>query len=194
MKKLLLILLALMTFISCTAAAGYDTPFETGGKIYKVALLPWRADTMDFTMKHRWTMTQALKKACKQSGAFVFSNSAYSVNGGNIPVLENVDNQKLWVRKKYGKYEPNIDEVLKVLGNTDADFALLYVISADNGGTVDQGSSYSRSDYIRAFLINRKSKQMIVEFIKTDFLRGQAFADAKKINLLAFSKWLSEKK
>ncbi|WP_291328249.1 hypothetical protein [Desulfovibrio sp. UCD-KL4C] len=194
MKKLIMMLLATMVLVSCAAAPRYDTPFNTGGKTYKVAVLPWRASTMDFTLKYRWTMTQALKDACKQSGAFVYAWSAYPVNGGNIPVLKNIDGQELWVKGKYNKYTPNVDTVLQALSNTDADLALLYDISAGNTTNDNEGSMYSRSDYIRAFLIDIKTKQITVQFIKTDFQRKMAFADAKKIDLLAFSSWLSEKK
>ncbi|SMF15278.1 hypothetical protein [Desulfovibrio gilichinskyi] len=194
MKKLIIMLLTSMLLVSCAAAPGYDTPFATGGKAYKVAMLPWRASTMDFNLKYRWTMTQALKDACKQSGSFVYAWSAYPVNGGNIPVLENIDGQGLWVKGKYNKYTPNVDAVLKALSGTDADLALLYDISADNGTTDNEGSMYARADYIRAFLIDIKTKQVTVQFIKTDFQRGMAFTDAKKIDLLAFSSWLSGNK
>lgn len=196
MKKILLILtiLSSLMIVSCAAAPGYNTPFDTGGKTYKVAMLPWRASTMNFTFKYRWTMTQALKEACKQSGAFVYAWSAYPVNGGDIPVLEKFDGQGLWVKGKYNKYTPDVDAVLKALSKTDVDLALLYDISADNGSTDEDGSMYSRSDYIRAFLIDLKTKQVTVQFIRTDFQRGMAFSDAKRVNLFAFSSWLSDNK
>ncbi|WP_051677031.1 hypothetical protein [Maridesulfovibrio frigidus] len=190
MKKILLVLITLLALTSCKSAAKYATPFETGGKTYNVALLPWKTDTMDFTTKYRWTMTQAIKDACKQAETVKFAWSAYPVNGGDVPLLEGIDTEKLWIRKQYGRYVPNIDDVLKILSKTDADCALLYDMSADNGGPVNEGSSYSRSDYIRLYLVDAKSGKMTIKFIRTDFRRGKAFGSAKKITLLTLSEWL----
>lgn len=114
MKKLFLLITMLCLFTSCSLTEHYKTPFETDGEVYKVALLPWKASTMDFEMKYRWTMTQALKDACKESGAFKFEWSVYPVNGNDVILLEDIDKTGLWERKKYGRYEPSIKKVLKI--------------------------------------------------------------------------------
>lgn len=194
MKKLFLISMLLCLLTSCSVANHYKTPFETNGKTYKVVLLPWKATPMDFDFKYRWTMTQALSDACKQSGAFDLNWSSYPVNAKNINLLENIDFAGLWVRKKYGRYEPDVKKVLKITSDLNADLALLYYVSADNVGSRGPDSFGSRGDAVRLFAVDGKSGEMVVEFIQTDFLRKRAYANIKQVTLRAFNKWLSQKK
>lgn len=191
MKKILFPLLLLMLFAGCAKAEHYSTPFETGGKVYKIALLPWKTTTMTFDFKYRWTMTQALMDACKESGAFDFVWSAYPVNGGDVQVLQNIDRSGLWQRIKYGKYIPVVKAVTAAVSGLDADLAVLYVISADNSAASDEDSLNYRDDFARIFLVDTASGQITMEFIRTDFLRKRAFADIKRVTLRAFYKWLS---
>lgn len=192
MKKILAILVLLLSLLSCAKAQSYTTPFETGGKIYKVALLPWKASTMNFTFKYRWTITQALRDACKQAVAFELDWSAYPVNGGNVEILEKVDGPSLWERKKYGRYEPDTKKVLPILNAIGADLGLLYNISADNAVASDSDSMGSRDDYIRLFMVDAKTGQVTVGFLRTNFMRKMGLTDTKRVTLLTFSKWLSQ--
>ena len=192
MKKILLVLLLCLVCVSCAKVENYSTPFDTGGKVYTLALLPWRTTTMDFDLKYRWRMTQSLLNACKQSGAFDLKWSVYPVNGGNVDILENIKTSDLWERRKYGKQYPVVPEVQAVLSGVDADLALLYDISADNAlGARDEISTY-RADYVRLFLVDVKTGKVVVEFERTEFTRGGADYAIKKVTLRAFNKWLTQ--
>ncbi|NDV23001.1 hypothetical protein [Desulfovibrio sp. JC022] len=192
MKKLLLILILCLGCASCVKADDYTTPFNTGGKVYKLALLPWRTTTMNFDFKYRWRMTQSLLNACKQAGAFELKWSSYAVNGGDVTMLENIKKSSLWERRKYGKYYPIVPEVQAALSGVDADLALLYDISADNALGDRDAMNDSRADYVRLFLVDVKSGTVIVEFVRTDFLRNGAAVDIKLVTLRAFNKWLTQ--
>ncbi|WP_027723432.1 hypothetical protein [Maridesulfovibrio zosterae] len=194
MKKLFILLTLLFVISACTRMPSYKTPFDTGGKIYKIALLPWKASTMNFEFKYRWTMTQALRAACKQAGAFDLKWSAYPVNGGNVQLIPNMNATQLWEQKKYGNYAPNPEKVSKIASTLGADLALLYNVSADNAVSNDLGSLDSKNDYVRIFIVDPATKQVTVDFIRTDFLNKRAYADVKIITLRAFNKWLLQNK
>ncbi|WP_419778410.1 hypothetical protein [Maridesulfovibrio sp.] len=191
MKKILLLLVLCFVCFSCAMTDPYRTPFDTGGKVYKVALLPWRTFSMDFDYKYRWRMTQSLRNACKESGAFTLNWSTYAVNGGDVAILENIQKSSLWERRKYGKYYPVVSEVQSALSGVDADLALLYDISADNAVGFNDPSDISLPDSIRLFLVDVKSGEVVVEFVRTDFLGKKAGPDIKQVTLRAFNKWLN---
>ncbi|WP_319764306.1 hypothetical protein [Maridesulfovibrio sp.] len=193
MKKLLMLLVFCLLCVSCTRAYSYTTPFDTGGKVYKLALLPWHTTTMNFDFKYRWRMTQSLLNACKEAGAFELKWSTYAVNGGDVEILNNIRKSGLWERRKYGNYYPVVSEVRSALTGVDADLALLYDISADNAMRDDASMADSRSDFIRLFLVDVKTGKVIVEFVRTDFMHNGATVDIKLVNLRAFSKWLLNK-
>ncbi len=193
MRKIFLILMLLPILAACTKAEHYQTPFETGGRTYRIALFPWKASTMSFDFKYRWTMTQALRDACRQSGAFAIAWSAYPVNGGDVKILENIDSSKIWKRMEYNKFEPDVDKVRAYASGTDADLALLYIVSADNAAASDDSSMSSKDDYIRIFLVDLSTGAVTMDYIRTNFLRKQSFGDIKRVTLRAFEKWLSEK-
>ncbi|NDV28921.1 hypothetical protein [Desulfovibrio sp. JC010] len=193
MKRFLLILVLCLVCASCARIERYTTPFDTGGKVYKLALLPWQTTTMDFDFKYRWRMTQSVLKACKQAGTFEFKWSAYAVNGGDVDLLENIQKSGLWELRKYGKQYPVVPEVQAVLSGLDADLALLYDISADNY-TRDPDFAYeSRCDYVRIFLVDVKTGQVFTEFVRTNFMNGGLDADVKLLTLRAFNKFLADK-
>lgn len=194
MKKAILILILLSVAAGCTRTTGYRTPFETGGETYQLALLPWKSSSMSFDFKYRWTMTQALEDACRQSGAFKFDWSAYPVNGGNAELLEVKENHEIWKRGEYGKYYPDVEAVRSAAGNTGADLAALYVVSADNSAATADDSMNYKDDYVRLFLVDLNTGNITTEFIRTDFLRKRAFGDIKRVTLRAFNKWLMENK
>ncbi|CCO23536.1 hypothetical protein [Maridesulfovibrio hydrothermalis] len=194
MKKILLLLVLLFSLTSCAKVDHYKIPFDTGGRVYKVALLPWKVSPMNFDMKYRWTMTQSLRSACRESGAFDYAWSAYPVNGGNVQLLEGVNGSELWQRVKYGKYVPVVTKVQEAASGLGADIALLYNISADNAGSKGPESMNYRDDYVRLFLVDLKTGEVSVEFARTDFLRKKAFADVKRVTLRSFNKWLSLEK
>lgn len=190
MKKILLVLVFCFACVSCAKIDNYTTPFDTGGKVYKLALLPWRTTTMDFDFKYRWRMTQSLLNSCKQAGTFDFKWSTYAVNGGNVEILENIEKSSLWERRKYGRYYPIIPEVQAALSGVDVDLALLYDISADNGERDNDGMDQLHCDYVRLFLVDVKTGKVIVEFRRTNFKHNGAVTDLKLVNLRAFNKWL----
>ncbi|WP_320006276.1 hypothetical protein [Maridesulfovibrio sp.] len=191
MKKILLLLVLCFVCASCAMTDPYHTPFDTGGKEYKVALLPWQTSSMDFDYKYRWRMTQSLRNACKESGAFTLDWSAYPVNGSDVDILENVRKSGLWERRKYGKYYPVVAEVQSALAGVDADLALLYDISADNAVGYSDPGDIAMPDYVRLFLVDVKSGDVVVEFVRTDFLGKKAGPDVKQVTLRAFNEWLS---
>ncbi|MFW5499931.1 MULTISPECIES: hypothetical protein [unclassified Maridesulfovibrio] len=192
MKKILLILVFCLTCASCAKVENYSTPFDTGGKVYKLALLPWQTTTMDFDLKYRWRMVQSLRSACKQAGAFELKWSVYPVNGGDVEILENIKKSSLWERRKYGKQYPVVAEVQAVLSGLDTDLALLYDLSADNAvGARDDMDGY-RADYVRLFLVDVKTGKVVVEFDRTDFTNVGADYTIKQVALRAFNKWLTQ--
>ncbi|WP_321402007.1 hypothetical protein [Maridesulfovibrio sp.] len=192
MKRSLLIMVVCLVCVSCARTEGYTTPFDTGGKVYKLALLPWHTSTMNFDFKYRWRMTQSLLTSCKDAGSFELKWSAYPVNGGDVDILENIKKSSLWERRKYGKYYPVVSAVQSALSGVDADLALLYDISADNAD-FDSDSVYdARCDYVRLFLVDVKTGKVVVEFVRTDFMHNGAAADIKQVNLRALNKWLTE--
>ena len=191
MKKILLLLVLCFVCASCAMTDPYSTPFDTGGKEYKVALLPWQTSSMDFDYKYRWRMTQSLRNACKESGAFKLDWSAYPVNGSDVDILENVHKSGLWERRKYGKYYPVVAEVQSELAGVDADLALLYDISADNALSYSDLDDIGLPDYVRLFLVDVKSGDVVVEFVRTDFLGKKSGPDVKQVTLRAFNKWLN---
>ncbi|WP_432738174.1 hypothetical protein [Maridesulfovibrio sp. FT414] len=194
MKKILFFLIILPILAACAKAEHYSTPFDTGGRVYRVVLMPWHTTTMTFDFKYRWEMTQALRDACRQSGAFDFAWSAYPVNGGGVELLQDISTEGLWVRQKYGKYVPDVEKVRGAVSSIGADLALLYDISADNSAATDEDSMNFNADSIRLFLVDLKSEDVTVEFIGTNFLRKQAYGDIKRVTLRGFNKWLSSQK
>lgn len=192
MKRLLLILMFCLACASCAKAENYTIPFETGGKVYKLALLPWQATAMDFDFKYRWRMTQSILNACKQSGAFELKWSTYAVNGGDVTRLEDVEKANLWERRKYGKVYPVVSQVQAVLSGTDADLALLYDISAGNTSDKRQTMSNSRSDSIRLYLVDVKTGRVVTEFDRTSFPRSSVTYTIKQVTLRALNKWLNQ--
>ncbi|WP_320171062.1 hypothetical protein [Maridesulfovibrio sp.] len=194
MKKILVLLVLLPVLAACARTSGYTTPFETGGKVYKLALMPWHSSTMTFDFRYRWTMTQALRDSCRQSGVFKLDWSAYPVNGGNVELLENLDSATFWERVKYGRYVPVVEKVRKATAGLGADLAVLYDVSADNAAPTDDDAMDYRADYVRIFLVDLNTGQVTVDFIRTNFLRKRAFGDIKVVTLRALNKWLAETK
>lgn len=192
MKRLFLILMFCLACVSCVKAENYTIPFETGGKVYKLALLPWQTTTMDFDFKYRWRMTQSILNACKQSGAFELKWSTYVVNGGDVTQLEGIAKANLWERRKYGKMYPAVSQVQAVLSGTDADLALLYDISAENTSDKHQTMSDYRVDSLRLYLVDMKSGRVVTEFDRTSFSRSSVTYTIKQVTLRALNKWLNQ--
>ncbi|WP_027178928.1 hypothetical protein [Maridesulfovibrio bastinii] len=198
MKKTnLLLLLALTIFFSACALPSAGNRYGENAQTFTVALLPWHTTQMNFDYKYTWTMTQGLIKAAAQAGNFKVISSAYYAYPGYGISKQDISSElksTLWVRHKYGKYMPDKKTALSLVKASGAQLGILYDVSADNGSFDGGDSTNTKSDSIRIFIVDASSETIVSAFIRTDFLRGQGFIDAKQVTLNGFDELMNSLK